>query len=129
MNNSNLAALITRLDRHARGESGHWEFLVGGRTLICLTDEVHDRMRVITPILSALELDEATWERCLEANFDRALDARYCLFRRQLWSAFIHPLGSLTEEQFASGVRQVVKLADNFGGSYSSGELVFAGGH
>jgi hypothetical protein len=39
--------------------------------------------RLITPVVNAAELDERSWERCLEANFDRALDARYCLFREQ----------------------------------------------
>ena len=41
---------------------------------------------------------------------------------------FIHPLGSLTQEDFLSGVAQVVTAAETFGASYTSGAVVFGGG-
>jgi len=39
----------------------------------------------------------------MQANFDSALDARYAIAKGKLWSAFIHPLSELNEEQFFSG--------------------------
>ena len=38
---------------------------------------------------------------------------------------FIHPLSPLTEAQFIDGVSQVVTLAENYGTSYTSTNLVF----
>jgi len=128
MNNQMLAALLARLDGGFSGVPGRWNLQFGGRALYCLTDGTHDRMRVMTVVSGADGLDAAELSRCLEANFDRALDARYCLSQDRLWSAFIHPLGALTDDLFMSAVQQVVTLADNFGGSYSSGGLVFVGG-
>jgi hypothetical protein len=61
----------------------------------------------------------------MEANFDRTLDVRYCVFQSHLWSAFIHPLSELSEEFLASALRQLSNSVKNFGGSYTSGILVF----
>ena len=81
----------------------------------------------MTIVAEADLADAEEMARCLHANFDRALDARYCLKEGKLWSAFIHPLGSLDEELFLSAVQQVATLADNDGTTYSGGDLVFGG--
>ena len=64
----------------------------------------------------------------MQANFDSALDARYAIANDILWGTFIHPLTSLDEKGFVSGLAQAVAVADNFGGSFSSGAVVFGGG-
>jgi hypothetical protein len=85
-------------------------------------------MRIMTPVAEDDELSAKQVRTLLEANFDRALDARYALARGYVWSAFIHPLTALTEAEFVDGVHQVVTLAENYGTSYTSTDLVFQGG-
>lgn len=82
-------------------------------------------MRVMTPIVALDEMSQEQILSCLSANFDRALDARYCLNNETLWGAFIHPLGSLTAELFHSACFQVSEVAHNFGDSYTSSGLSF----
>ncbi len=98
---------------------------VEGHVLIALTDERHDRMRLVVPVVEATQLDEDEKDRLLAANFHTALDARYAVHDGVLYSVFIHPLSPLTREQAQDAVRQVVTLAATFGASYSSGDLVF----
>lgn len=93
-----------------------------------LTDENHNRMRIITPVVEVVELEESIWLLALTANFDRALDARYAVNGDYLWSAYIHPLSSCSEGQFVDGLNQVVTLADTFGTTFTSSDLVFGGG-
>jgi len=85
-------------------------------------------MRIIVPIVKSDDLDRAQLYRTMQANFDSALDARYCVAKGVLWSAFIHPLGALTDREFVSGLGQAVNLVATFGSSYSSGALMFKGG-
>ena len=59
------------------------------------------------------------------ANFDRALDAKYAISRGYLWAVFVHPLRELSEPQLCDAVHQVATLAENYGGTYSSSDLVF----
>lgn len=127
MNNELLEKLIEKLGADVQGHPGAWKFIAHGEAMYCLTDEHHDRMRVMSPVVTVEELDEELLRTCLAANFDRALDARYCLNDEALWAAFLHPLASLTEPLFVSAVRQVAQLRLNFGDSFSSGELMFGG--
>lgn len=126
-NNGKINAWIRTVDSSAQGQPGAWQFQAEGRTLVCFTDESADRMRIMTPVAEADPADTEEMARCLMANFDRALDARYCVHDGQLWSAFLHPLSSLDQNLFHSAVRQVATLADNHGTSYSSGDLIFGG--
>ena len=99
--------------------------------LMVITDENANRMRIMMPIQpfdpeKAEDLQTALI--ALHANYDRALDARYAISEGFLWSAFIHPLGSLTENDLDSALQQVQTLRQNTGTSYSSGALIFGGG-
>jgi len=125
MNNEKLGEAIARIGSEVEGQSGFWQFNFGEVRLICITDETHDRMRVMTPIASVEELSSEHFLACMNANFDRALDARYCINNDTIWGAFIHPLGCLTDSLFHSACSQVSDVAVNFGGSYSSGGLSF----
>ena len=94
-----------------------------------MTDERADRMRIMIPIrrfntqnLENLQLALIV----LQANYDRALDARYAVHDGLLWSAFIHPLGSLTPKDLQNALQQVKTLAENTGTSYSSSPMIFA---
>ena len=128
MNNERLGALILRIDENADGRPGFWRATVAGRVVTVITDENADRMRIISPVARAEDLDAALMFRMLQANFDTALDARYSIAQGILWSLYLHPLDALSDEQFLTGVGQVVNLAASFGTTFSSGGLSFGGG-
>ena len=128
MTNQRLDTLIRRIGTEIEAKPGFWRFSLAKQSVTIITDERADRMRIIIPVAELDGLDEAQLQRLMQANFDSALDARYAIAQKILWSVFIHPLGSLQEKQFLSGVGQVINLAQSFGKSYSSGELLFRGG-
>lgn len=128
MNNARLRTLIDKVSEDVTGRSGFWQFKLEGYSVLVITDENADRMRIISPITRAGALSETELMRITQANFDSALDARYAVARDTLWSAFLHPLTSLTDTELLSGLGQVVHLVATYGKSYSSGALVFGGG-
>ena len=128
MDNGKLQTLIESLSQDIEGEPGYWSFTLASRQVVVITDEAADRMRIMTPVVEDSQLPAEQARTLLEANFDRALDARYAVSRGYVWSAFIHPLSALSEKEFVDGVRQVVTLAENYGTSYTSTDLVFQGG-
>lgn len=107
------------------GEDGRWQLRLGEVALACMVDERFDRMRIIAPIAEIDEVTEEVREACLEANFHTALDARYATSDGVLYSAFIHPLGSLDEDLAESALQQVANLVETFGTTFSSGALIF----
>ncbi len=119
--------ILLRESKEVKGVPGNWKVIYKERPLYVITDSTHNRMRIIAPILERKDLKAEDLEILLEANFDRALDAKYSLFQDILWSTYTHPLGELTVEQFKDALRQVVRLADNYGTSYTSTDMVFGG--
>ena len=128
MNNDRLDQLIKRFDQHAAGKPGFWQITYDNMQVLIITDEKANRMRIITQITDVKELTKEHLYRLMQANFDSALDARYAIAKDAIWSTFLHPLGSLTEKDFYSGLAQVITLATTFGSSFSSGALMFNGG-
>lgn len=128
MDNERMGALILRIDENAEGRPGFWRATVAGRPITVITDENANRMRIISPVARATDLEPQLMFRLLQANFDTALDARYSIAQGVLWSLYLHPLGSLSDEQFLAGIGQVVNLASTFGTTFSSGGLTFGGG-
>ncbi len=133
MTNSKLEKILHRVseqvDRIPGSEDapGRWKMVYMQRELFVITDEAANRMRVMTPIIEEENLDVEDMKVLLEANFDRALDAKYSLYQGFLWSSFTHPLQELTVEQFKDALKQVATLADRYGDTYSSTDLVFGG--
>ena len=82
-------------------------------------------MRIFTPIGAEEDLEVGQQKIMLEANFHSALDAKYSLYNGFIVSVYTHPLQELTVEQLTDALSQVVILANNFGGSYSSTDLLF----
>ena len=107
------------------GEEGSWNLLYLERILLVLTDETNNRMRIFTPIIEDKNLDKELLRKMLSANFHSALDAKYSLYNGFVISTFTHPLAELTEAQLKDAMRQVVNLADTFGTTFSSTELIF----
>jgi hypothetical protein len=119
---------LKKIDKDIKRETNVWQFKLGARQVIVITDPVAERMRIMVPIGDAGLLDQELLKRLMQANFDSALDARYAIAQDVLWGTFIHPLTSLDEKGFVSGLAQAIAVADNFGGSFSSGAVVFGGG-
>lgn len=92
-----------------------------------ISDVKHDRMRIISAITKYPSLNLETKNAVMESNFHLALDARYAVSQDVLYSAYIHPLSSLTKNELKSALSQVSTLAATFGTTYSSGTLVFKG--
>ena len=128
MNNDQLEKLIRKIDSEAEGRAGFWRFAVADREILVITDESANRMRILTGVVELKTLEEQRLTRLMQANFDSALDARYAIARGVLWSAFLHPLSTLNERDFVSGIAQVVNLAITYGSTYSSGAITFGGG-
>ncbi len=125
MNNEKLNAIIYTFSDEIEGANGSWQFVIDSIVFLCITDEVNNRMRIISPVEKAENLNDEQIMRCMEANFHTALDVRYSISDGILWSAFIHPLTELTKEQVISGLSQVYSCVKTFDSTYSSGALSF----
>ncbi|MEM9669338.1 MAG: hypothetical protein AAF950_10475 [Pseudomonadota bacterium] len=128
MTGERLGFLIQQIDENAAAQGNSYVFRIGDRDMMTVFDENADRMRVISPILPAEGLPPELLERMLQANYDAVLDTRYAIANGQVWSVFIHPLSTLTDEQFLSGVAQTVIAVDTFGTTFTSGVFTFGGG-
>ena len=128
MNNERLALLIRKVATSViEDQPGFWKFEAKEKLVFVITDQSHNRMRIMTPIIELESISPEEHQVLLAANFDRALDARYCSNENYLWSAFLHPLRELEDQQFLDALDQVITLSKNFGSSYTSSDLVFGG--
>ena len=59
----------------------------------------------MTPITERDQLSSELIYACMEANYDRALDARYCINDETLWGAYMHPLRFTSREAISFGVQ------------------------
>lgn len=128
MNQLELETCIKEMAESAQGEQGFVEFKFQSLLLYLISDTVHDRMRIISPVIAYEELNPHQLLTLLESNYHRSLDARYAVSDGVLYAAYIHPLSLLTVEQIESAIIQVANLAASFGAEYSSGVLTY-GGH
>ena len=126
MDNFRLGRLIKgRVSEFLEEQPGFWKFEYDDCLVIVVTDEGHNRMRIIAPVVGVNQVGQDEMLSAMTANFDRALDARYAINGDYLWSVYIHPLRELSDHQFLDAMTQVVTLAKNYGSSWSSGDLVF----
>ncbi|MEM7767302.1 MAG: type III secretion system chaperone [Pseudomonadota bacterium] len=123
-----LLAFVSEIDPDAELQVNGAIFTIEETQLRLVFDLNADRMRIVTPVAPAADLSAEDLERLMQANFDSALDARYAIAQGAVWSVFIHPLSSLTTEDFASGIGQTVNLVRSYGTSFSSGAFVFGEG-
>ncbi len=123
-----LRAIVGRIDSSAQFNATGASFTVSGLPILFVHDVNANRMRLMSPAGEAAELSEEDLMRLMQANFESALDARYGVARGLVWSTFIHPLSTLSSEEFVSGLGQVVNLVNTYGGTYNSGVFSFGGG-
>ena len=125
MTNKELDEIIKNIATVIRGRYGNWEFEIDATQFICLTDEHHNRMRIISPITETSKITSEQIFKCMEANFQTALDIKYAISKDILWSALIHPLKELSQKQVIDAISQVYSSVKTFGTSYSSSNLIF----
>lgn len=125
MNNIQLERVFKIVSDTVIGTAGRWEIWVGETPLLCLTDEFHNRMRIISPIKKVEEAGKEEILKCMEANFHTALDVKYAISDDVIWAAFIHPLKELTDEQVVDAMAQVYAAVLTYGTSYTSTNLTF----
>jgi hypothetical protein len=116
-----LDQYLTELD----GRPGFWRGMRDDVQLFVLSDDSHDRMRIMAPIGELEEVEPELLKVLLQANYDRALDARYAMRGKEVWSVSVHPLATLAPDDFASFLDQVVRLVKNTGSSFASSDLMF----
>ena len=128
MTAARLGELIQRIDPEAELSGTTWEFGLESYLVAVVYDEAADRMRILIPIKSTADMEQEELLRVMQANFDSALDARYAVARKVLWGAFVHPLSTLSDEEFLVAVGETANIVATYGTSYSSGVFIFGGG-
>jgi len=124
-----MGSIIKLLDKDAKSpRDGVWQFRIEKTWVIIITDTKANRMRIMVPVRAAEGLSAEELKRISQANFDTALDSRYAIAQKLLWSVYIHPLSELYQRQFIKGIGQTVNLALTYGKTYNSGLLSFGGG-
>lgn len=125
MNNKTLEKVLTANSDSIDGRPGYWQFKHQQVWMLAVTDENHNRMRIVTPVARVEDLDYDILEAALSANFHSVLDAKYAISDGIMWAAFIHPLKELTEQQVESAIKQIYYSSLTFGSDYSGGDLQF----
>ncbi len=103
------------------------EYELDSVRIYLITDVASNRMRLMAGIVEETDLTAKDFKILLEANYDRALDAKYALSDGVLWSVFVHSLKELTPEGLTSGLYQVRNLVYTYGTTYTSTNFVFGG--
>jgi len=127
MTTSAIGKLLDSYLTELEGESGFWRGMREDVQIFVLSDDSHDRMRIMAPVGELKDLESSVLQMLLEANYDRALDAKYAMRGKEVWSVSVHPLATLAPDDFASFLDQVVRLVKNTGSTYASSDLVFGG--
>ncbi len=125
MTNVRLERILKSAEPSTKGSNGRWEMVRDSVPVMVLTDESHNRIRVVAPAADVKQVDQQVLMKMMEANFASALDARYAIFGSIVWATFIHPLDSLRERDLISALRQVTTLVKTTGTTFSSSELQF----
>ncbi len=127
MNIQKLDSIFKIATDNLESKNSRWSFVINDVPFMAIADSTHNRMRIISPITEASKLNEELKTAALMANFHTALDIKYTISNDILWSAFIHPLKELSEEQVIDALSQVYYGNVNFGTTFSSTSLVFPG--
>lgn len=125
MTNQQIVQILHQEGLEWEGENGSWIIHQKDRILLLVTDEPNNRMRIFTPIAKEKDITPSDMRRMLKANFQSALDAKYSIFEGFVVSVFTHPLQELTHDQLLDAMQQVYSLAQTYGTTYSSTELLF----
>lgn len=127
MDQAKMETIVKEIASASKGEKGFVEFIYNEVRMYLVSDVKHNRMRIITPVAEYKTLTPTQIDEMMQANFHKALDARYAVSEGIVYSAYIHPITELTTDQLMFAVHQVANLALTFGNGYTSGALEFGG--
>ena len=122
-----LDRAVRELDSDAQRDGRVWQLSHASVQMAVVTDPKADRMRILSPVARVADLQPEVMAVLLEANYHRALDARYATSDGIVYAVYIHPLGALENAQVRSGIEQVANLVRTFGSTFSSTDLSFGG--
>lgn len=122
-----MGKILKQETKITEGENGIWTVEYAKHLVMIVTDEKANRMRIFSPIAAREDINDASLEKMLEANFHSALDAKYSIWEGVVISVYTHPLKELSREQFTDALKQVVRLSQTFGTTFSSTEFIFGG--
>jgi hypothetical protein len=128
MTTDSISKILDSYLSEVEGQPGFWRGVRDEVQLFVFSDDAHDRVRIMAPIGEVKDMQAELLQVLLQANYDRALDARYAMRGQEVWSVSVHPLATLAPDDFADFIDQVVRLVKNTGSSYASSDLVFGGG-
>jgi len=128
MTSDSISKILDSYLTELEGKVGFWRGTRDEVQLFVLSDDDHDRIRIMAPIGEVKDLEPDLLHVLLQANYDRALDARYAMRGKEVWSVSVHPLATLAPDDFGDFLDQVVRLVKNTGSTYASSDLVFGGG-
>ncbi len=125
MSNEKLNEIYISVSDSIQSNKNSWQFIINEVPIISVTDSIHNRMRIISPIADSNALDDKLIKAALVANFHTALDVKYAVSEGVLWAVFIHPLKELSEHQVRDALSQVYYANINFGTTFASTSLSF----
>ena len=126
MTNAKLQAIVQQAsDSIYQQAVNYCEFKKMDRRLICITDSISNRMRIISPIAEIQNLSVEQIIASMSANFHAALDVKYAVSKGVMWAVYIHPLKELFKDQIEDAIAQVYNANVNFGTTYQSTPLFF----
>lgn len=125
MNVHGVRTMLVKVLEDVEGHDGFWHGQHQGVTVYIVVDQKYDRLRIMSPIGELKKADAGFYRILLQANFDRALDAKYALRQKEVWAVSMHPLGTLSTADFMKFIGQVTQLVRNTGTTYASSELIF----
>ncbi|NMG05608.1 hypothetical protein [Brasilonema sp. UFV-L1] len=91
---------------------GSWQIETPNFRLLVLLSDDESWLRILLPIMPVSEA-QPFLEQFLEANFDETQQVRYALQQEVLWGIFQHNCKSLTSEDFAEAIAQLISLYEN----------------
>jgi hypothetical protein len=125
MTTAGIGKIIDSYLEDLEGQAGFWRGSRGDVPMYVFADDAHDRVRLMAPVGELKDLDPKVLQLLLQANYDRALDAKYAMRGFEIWAVSVHPLATLAPDDFASFMDQVVALVKNTGTTYASSDLMF----
>ena len=124
-NADDVRAILEEVALDVSGAEGQYLARYRNVRILVHANDQHDRLRIMTPVAAAHDMPLDELRVLLEANYGRALDAKYAIGEGAVWALFNRPLTGLDRETLLDGANQVVNLKKNFGTSYRSTSLTF----
>jgi hypothetical protein len=122
-----LGALDVRknFSKEAKADTTIWRFAIGTTPAFIQTQSRMNRMRIVAQIGHPSNDERSDLTSLMEANYHSAIDCRYAIADGRLVAMFLHPLTELTQDQFISGLGQVISCVLTCGKENTGGALEY----